>query len=157
MFGLGDEPLADADQVFAQTSQLKDGASPPPDGIVLSSTPGSPLVGVLGRVVSLLAARADFSIDRLSDAQLVSDALATHAPRRAANGVVRIGVSETDNGFALRVWPLEADGGRALVSDTALPGLGSLLERLSNELAYERVAGPLPGSEALLLRMSRET
>ena len=112
---------------------------------------------MLGRVVSLLAARADFSIDRLSDAQLVSDALATHTPRRAGNGVVRIGVSETDTGFALRVWPLEVDGGRALVSDTVLPGVGSLLERLSNELAYEQVSGTRPGAEALLLRMSRET
>jgi anti-sigma regulatory factor (Ser/Thr protein kinase) len=156
MFGIGDQPLADANQVFAQTSQLKDSPSFPPEGIVLSLTPDAPLVGVLGRVVSLLAVRADFSIDRLSDAQLVSDALATHAPRRAANGVVRIAVSETDTGFALRVWPLEADGGRALVSDTTLPGLGSLLERLSNELAYEPVADPRPGTEALLLRMSRE-
>ena len=51
---------------------------------------------------------------------------------------------------------IKADGGRALVSDTTLPGLGSLLERLSNELAYEPVADPRRGTEALLLRMSRE-
>jgi anti-sigma regulatory factor (Ser/Thr protein kinase) len=153
LFGFGGEASVGAGRAFAETSQLTDDASMPPDGIVLSLTSDAPLVGVLGRVVSLLAARADFSIDRLSDAQLVSDALATHTPRRAANGVVRIGVSESEAGFALRVGPLEADGGRALVSDTALPGVGSLLERLSNELVYESE----PGAEALLLRMSRET
>ena len=41
----------------------------PPDGIALALSPGVPVNGVLGRLVSLLAARADFSIDRLSDAQ----------------------------------------------------------------------------------------
>jgi serine/threonine-protein kinase RsbW len=160
MFALSDEPSGespmDIGRAFAYTSQLSDDPPSPSDGIVLSMSAGAPLVGVLGRLVSLLAARADFSIDRLSDAQLLSDALATHMPHRAANGPVRIRVSEIEEGFDLLIGPLEPDGGRALVADTALPGVGSLLERLSDELAYEPATGSQAGAETLRVRMSRE-
>lgn len=160
MFALSDEPVGespvDIGRAFAHTSQLSDDPPSPSGGIVLAMSPGAPLTGVLGRLVSLLAARADFSIDRLSDAQLVSDALATHMPRRTANGRVRIGVSENKEGFDLRIGPLERDGGRALVADTSLPGVGSLLERLSDELAYEPVPGSEDGAETLRVRMSRD-
>jgi serine/threonine-protein kinase RsbW len=159
MFALTDDPAVespvDIGRAFAHTSQLSDDPPSPADGIVLQLSPGAPLIGVLGRLVSLLAARADFSIDRLSDAQLLSDALATHVPRRAANGRVRIGVSESEEGFELRIGPLEPDGGRALVADTALPAVGSLLERLSDKLAYEPVAGAENGAETLRVSMMR--
>jgi anti-sigma regulatory factor (Ser/Thr protein kinase) len=155
MFALGGDPVVNVARAFADSSQLADSLIAPMDGIALSLAPGAPLVGVLGRVISLLAARADFSIDRLSDAQLISDALATHAPRRAPNGFVRVGVNENDDGFDLRIGPLQPDGGRALVADTALPGVGSLLERLSDELSFEPVAGAEPGAETLRLRMLR--
>jgi anti-sigma regulatory factor (Ser/Thr protein kinase) len=155
MFALGDEPPVDVAHAFADTSQLSGPVPAPPDGIVISLSPSAPLGGVLGRVLSLLAARADFSIDRLSDAQLVSDALATHAPRRAMNGVLRVGVNESSDGFELRIGPLERDGGRALIADTALPGVGSLLERLTDDVAFEPVAGAGAGAETLRVRMSR--
>lgn len=160
MFDLLEEPVDappepfDTGQAFAATSQLAGPDLAPTNGIVLALSPSAPLVGVLGRLVSLLAARADFSIDRLSDAQLVSDALATHTARRAANGLVRIGVLENEDGFDLRIGPLEPDGGRALVADTALPGVGSLIERLTDELAFEATDGAQSG-EILRLRMSR--
>jgi len=155
LFHLGDTPAADGPQAFAQASQLSMSSTVAPDSIALALAPGAPLVNVLGRVISLLAARADFSIDRLSDAQLLSDALATHAPKRAANGYVRVGVVEERDGFELRIGPLEPDGGKALVADTALPGVGSLLERLSNEVAFEPASGTQHGGETLKLRLSR--
>ena len=53
----------------------------PPNGdMVLSVVAGALAAPVLGRVTAMLAARAGFSVDRLSDAVLVSDALAAHAP-----------------------------------------------------------------------------
>ena len=48
-----------------------------------------PLVGaVLGRVVGMLAARAQCPIDRLDDALLLTDAVAAHAPNHVRNGTV---------------------------------------------------------------------
>jgi anti-sigma regulatory factor (Ser/Thr protein kinase) len=155
LFAHGDEPLPEVGSVFAQTSQLAEAASAPADAIVLSLGPSAPFVGVLGRLLSLLAARADFSIDRLSDAQLVSDALASHAPGRGADGTLRLSVMERNGGFDLRVGPLIAGGGRALVADTNLPSVGPLLERLSDEIAFEPVNGDDDGAETLRLRMSR--
>ena len=89
-------PTPDFARVFADTSQLARDGPAPGDGIMLAITPGVPTTSVFGRLISLLAARADFSIDRLSDAQLVSDALATGAAARSADQLVRIGVTERE-------------------------------------------------------------
>jgi hypothetical protein len=155
LFASGGDVVPDATELFNKTSQLADPTPPPPDVIVLSLSSSAPAVGVLGRLLSLLAARADFSIDRLSDAQLVSDALANHAPRWAANGAVRVAVIETETGFDLLVGPLEPGGGHALLADTRLPGVGPLLERLTDEIEFEPAANGQAGRETLRLRMTR--
>ena len=149
-------PATDFATVFADTSELTRDEPAPPGGIALALSPGVPVAGVLGRLVSLLAARADFSIDRLSDAQLVSDALATHAPARTADGLVRVGVTECEGGFDLRVGPLASGGANALLADTTLPGVGPLLERLSDEVASEPVSGAGTPAESLRVRLTRE-
>jgi hypothetical protein len=140
---------------LARTSQLIDPQPAPGPAIAVSLAPGAPVAAVLGRMVSLLAARADFSIDRLSDAQLVSDTLATHTPRRASDGFVRVSVTEDNAGFDLHVGPLSIGGAAKLVADTALPGLPPMLERLTDELSFEPIAGGEADSEALRVRMSR--
>ncbi|HKT82850.1 MAG TPA: ATP-binding protein, partial [Solirubrobacterales bacterium] len=53
---------------------------------------------VLARLVGALAARRDLSIDRVSDAVLVTDAIADAAPERFADGCVRLGLDESDSG-----------------------------------------------------------
>jgi serine/threonine-protein kinase RsbW len=155
LFASGADAVPDAAGLFNQTSQLAGPGPPPPDGIVLSLGPSAPLVGVLGRLLSLLAARAGFSIDRLSDAQLVSDALANHAPRRAADRKVTVAVTEHETGFDLLVGPLEPGGAEALVADTRLPGVGALLERLADEVEFEPATDGDPRTETLRLRMNR--
>jgi anti-sigma regulatory factor (Ser/Thr protein kinase) len=133
--------------------QLSPEASPPVDRVVLTLAPGEHAGAVLGRVVSLVAARADFSIDRLSDAQIVSDAIAGAAGNHALDGAgsVRVGVIEHDGGFDLVIGPLVSGGGQQLVRDTELPGLGCLLERLADEL--EITAGD-QGGELLRARLA---
>jgi anti-sigma regulatory factor (Ser/Thr protein kinase) len=155
MFALNLDHLSAADDTFARTSQLVGGQPAPSTAIALSLAPGAPLTPVLGRLVSLLAARADFSIDRLSDAQLVSDTLATHAPQRAVDGFVRLSVTEDADGFDLHVGPLTAGGAAQLVADTALPGLPPMLERLTDLLVPQPVGGSDAGAEALRVRMTR--
>lgn len=114
-------------------------AEPAPEGeeIVLQLRPPGRTSPVLGRVVSLVAARADFSIDRLSDAQIVSDAIAGAAPAHVSDGVLCVAIEERERGFDLLVGPFPAGGAHALVEDTELPGLGSLLERLADEIVVE--------------------
>ncbi|MGN6188434.1 MAG: ATP-binding protein [Conexibacter sp.] len=132
---------------------LADGAAPPlaiqpsaepaPAGeeIVLELQPPERTSPVLGRVVSLVAARADFSIDRLSDAQIVSDAIAGAAAPHLLDGTLSVAIDEHEDGFDLLVGPFPAGAAQRVVNDTELPGLGSLLERLTDEIAVESANG----------------
>ena len=79
-----------------------------------------PLVGaVLGRVVGMLAARAQCPIDRLDDAILLTDAVAAHAPVHARNGHVCVVVAADDERLELRVAELRPDGRRSSCWPTA--------------------------------------
>jgi anti-sigma regulatory factor (Ser/Thr protein kinase) len=132
--------------------QLERAVAPVHHEVSLALAPGGHAAPVLGRVVSLVAARADFSIDRLSDAQIVSDAIAGAAGAHALDrsGHVEVAIDEHDGGFDLVVGPLVEGGAQQLVRDTELPGLGCLLERLADELAVERAAD---GGEQLRARL----
>jgi hypothetical protein len=94
-----------------------------------------PLVGaVLGRVVGMLAARAQCPIDRLDDALLLTDAVAAHAPNHVRNGTVHVGVQASEGGLELRVAELEPGGAEALLYDAALPGVGNVFERVADDI-----------------------
>jgi serine/threonine-protein kinase RsbW len=127
------------------------GATAASDAVVLSAPTGPLAQPVLGRVLSLLAARVDFSIDRLSDAQIVSDALAAHVGGQALTGRVEVAVEEADRSLILRVGPLRDGGGDALVAATELPGLGRLLPQLADDIEVEPAAG---AGELLRLRIA---
>ena len=85
------------------------------DAIVLELRPPERTSPVLGRVVSLVAARADFSIDRLSDAQIVSDAIAGAAGAHLLDGTLSVAIDEHEHGFDLLVGPFAAGGAQRLV------------------------------------------
>ncbi|MEJ7826283.1 MAG: hypothetical protein WKF48_12690 [Solirubrobacteraceae bacterium] len=89
---------------------------------------------VLGRVVGILAARADCPIDRLDDAMLVADAVASSAGSFALDARVNVRVVAEPGSVELQVGPLRADGARALIASAALPGVGNILERVADEL-----------------------
>lgn len=137
--------------------QLRRDLAPPPEHVVIVKARPGPLVApVLGRVISLLAARADFSIDRLSDTQLVSDAIAQHSGPYAIDGHVTLELDELDQGLELLVGPLIAGGGERLVQDTDLPGIGRLLEALSDSVGTEPVRGAeSTDAEMLRVQLSR--
>lgn len=95
------------------------------------------LAPVLARVVGALAARRDLSVDRVSDAVLVTDAIAAAAPQRFADGRVRLGLDERDGGIDLRLGPMEAGAAARIRADLELPDVGGSLEKLADELAVE--------------------
>lgn len=137
-------------------SQLREHRPHPSSEAVQLHVAQGPLVGpVLGRVVSLLAARADFSIDRLSDAQIVSDALAQHAGPHTIDGYVGVRIDEVDGALEVRIGPLTDGGGDALVAASELPGLGRIIPRLAGDVGVEPLADE-PPAELLRLRLTEQ-
>lgn len=99
------------------------------------------LAPVLSRVVSALAARRELSLDRVSDAVLVTDAIAAAAPARFADGRVRLGLDDAGEGIALRLGPLEQGVAARIRDELELPEAGGSLESLADELAVEESDG----------------
>jgi serine/threonine-protein kinase RsbW len=96
------------------------------------------LVGtVLSRVFGALAARAEISVDRLSDAMLLSDAISAGAPAGFDDGHVSLSIAERPEGILLRVGPMVEGGGEQLKGSLDLPQLGSLAN-LADDLHVDR-------------------
>jgi hypothetical protein len=97
-----------------------------------------PLAGpVLCRVVSIVLARANCPMDRLDDVMLICDALSAHAPEHTADGHLAFAVSARAGQFELRVGELTEQGASRLMGDATLPGVGSVLERMTDDLRIE--------------------
>jgi serine/threonine-protein kinase RsbW len=95
---------------------------------------------VLARLVGALAARRDLSIERVSDAVLVTDALADAAPSRFADGCVRLGLGESDHGLELRLGPMKEGAAEEVRRRLEVPEMGGSLEGLVDEVAVDASA-----------------
>jgi serine/threonine-protein kinase RsbW len=87
---------------------------------------------VLPRILSTLAARAHFSTDRISDMQLVGDALVAHARKSLGADHLRVAVSVEPRNLELQIGPLDAGRAQQLVGDSNLDGLGRIIEKLAD-------------------------
>ena len=96
---------------------------------------------VLSRVVGMLAARAQFPIDRLDDALLVTDAVAAHASSYTDDGRVAVTILAQEGELELRIGPLQPRGGHAVLAAAELPGVGNVLERVADDVQVEDGAG----------------
>lgn len=112
-----------------------------PDGETVVSACGPLVAPVLGSVIAVLAARSGFSVERLSDAQIVTDAIAAHAGGAFVGRHVHAGIDAGQGRLQLRVGPLVAGGAGSLVESSGLGGLRPVLEQLSSEVAVERRNG----------------
>jgi serine/threonine-protein kinase RsbW len=92
---------------------------------------------VLARVVGALAARRDLSVDRVSDAVLVTDAIAAAAPASFADGRVRLGLDDRGEGLALRLGPMDPGAATRIREGLEVPDVGGSLETLADELSVE--------------------
>jgi serine/threonine-protein kinase RsbW len=106
-------------------------ADSPPTTIV-SIAPISLARTVLPRIVSALAARAHFSTDRISDAQLLVDALIAHAHTAICGDHLSIGVNVEPRNLELHIAPLGAGRAQRLIGDSELDGLGRIIEKLTD-------------------------
>ena len=89
---------------------------------------------MLRRVVGMLAARADLPLDRLDDAVLVADLIAARAPAHVTSERIEVALEPGQRRLALRVGPLRDGGGRALIVDAAVPGVGNVIEQLADSV-----------------------
>jgi serine/threonine-protein kinase RsbW len=121
----------------------------PTSTIAVMVAPAALARSVLPRILSVLAARAHFSTDRISDAQLVADSLAAHAS--GSLGVDRLSLTAGVKGRSLElcVGPLGAGQANRLILDSDVHGLGPVIEKLTDD---RRVAA-VGSAEMLALQL----
>src|SRR4051812_38891206 len=113
---------------------------------------GDLLAPVLSRVISMFATRADLSVDELSDAVLLSDALSASGTANFTDDTARIAIREEDGSFEVRVGPLAEGGGQQLIDGLRIPELDASLEGLAEEIRVDPLDA---GGEVLSIRISR--
>jgi hypothetical protein len=127
------------------------GPAPPISPDTELSVASGPLVGpVLRRVVGMLAARADLPLDRLDDAVLVADVIASRASGYAPESV-NVQLSPGDRTLWLRVGPLRPGGASALLGEAAVPDVGSVILKLADEVHVDTADA---GDEYLRVRLA---
>jgi len=87
---------------------------------------------VLPRVMCVLAARARFTTDRISDAEMLADALVSHGFETSAQQHMTLSVHVGTREIALRLGPLGGGIAGRLIADTDA-GIGPIVERLTDE------------------------
>jgi hypothetical protein len=95
------------------------------------------LAPILERIVGALAARRDLSIERVSDAVLLTDAIAEAAPGRFADDRVKLAFEDDDDGLELRLGPMRVGGADEVRDSLGLPDMGGSLETLADDLRVE--------------------
>jgi serine/threonine-protein kinase RsbW len=117
----------------------------------LTMPTGELVAPVLSRVISVLAARADLPVDRLSDAVLLGDALSAGAGDGFPNGTATVGVVGEPGEVVVRVGPLDGGGAEKLRERMRLPELNGSLESLADAVEVESK----DDAEHLVIRISR--
>jgi serine/threonine-protein kinase RsbW len=107
------------------------------EGTVMSIAAGAFVRPVLARVIGALAARADFSVDRLSDTILIGDAVSAHDASDFRKGTVGIELSDGMGWIGVRIGPLVGGGGERIVDGLELPG-GTSLSKLASDVTVKR-------------------
>jgi serine/threonine-protein kinase RsbW len=105
----------------------------PPGELVIAVSAGALAAPVLGRVIAMLAARADFSLEGISEAQLVTDSLAANVPRVLVGDKIQLGIDLPPEELQVRVGPLEQGGADRIMDASALAELPPVLERLTKD------------------------
>src|SRR3954469_1611329 len=121
----------------------------PPGELVIGVTAGALAAPVLGRVIAMLAARADFSLEGISEAQLVTDSLAANVPRVLVGNKIQLGIDTPPEELLVRVGPLQEGGAHKIMDASALAELPPVLERLTKD---HRIEGS-PDGEILALTL----
>ena len=128
----------------ADATTAVDGAAP---GI-------QPAERILRRVVAVVAAQVDMSVERVMESLLVVELVARHGLRYLVGDHADVRLVRTEGAFDLRVGPLEEKGALAVVRDSEVPVVGSVVERLADDIRVERGRAEGIDCEYLVLRLA---
>lgn len=87
---------------------------------------------ILPRLMITLAAHAHFSIDRISDAQLLADALVANAQTAIRGDKLSIDVTVEPRDLELHISPLNVGRAQQLIEQSELGELGGVIEQLTD-------------------------
>jgi anti-sigma regulatory factor (Ser/Thr protein kinase) len=104
---------------------------------------------VLPRVMCVLAARAQFTTDRISDTELVADALVSEAFAPSTGDHLNVSVTVEPRSLEVRVGPLDIGSAERVIASSPADGVGPVIEKLTDD---RRIA-PDGLSEMLELRL----
>jgi serine/threonine-protein kinase RsbW len=88
---------------------------------------------VLPRVMCVLAARAHFTTDRISDTEMVADALVSEAFAPSTGDHLNLSVTVEPRSLELRVGPLDSGSAQELIASSPAGGVGAVIERLTDD------------------------
>lgn len=105
---------------------------------------------VVSRILSSVAARADLSVDKLSDTVLLGDAIAGGSPEGFVDGRVQVAVTDSEHAIEVKVGPLRDGAAERLLDSLEVPALGASLRKLADDVTVEDA----PSGEHLMFRIS---
>jgi hypothetical protein len=111
------------------------------DPIAIDVEPGPAAAPILGRAAAAMATRAQLTLDRVNDANLIVESLAAHGAQHSRDQHIRVRITAEAGRLILRFGPLNSGGPAAVLVDATLPGLGPIIERLADEVRPVNVQG----------------
>lgn len=130
-------PLAARDE-SAERDQASVAAAIHDDATAMRVGPPELVGPILSRALGAVAARRQISVDRLSDAMLLSDAISARAPAGFADGHVSLSLADHPEGVQLKVGPMKSGAAEQLRASLDLPEIGGTLATLADELRVEQ-------------------
>lgn len=113
--------------------------------VVVTLLPRELLAGVLEPLISALAARSRFSLERFSDVYLVTRAIAAHVQSAASSGRVSFALGAGAQRIDMTIGPLRQGAAEQLREMGSSDRLEASVARLADEIDRE----PIDGSELL--------
>jgi serine/threonine-protein kinase RsbW len=95
---------------------------------------------IVSRILSSLGVRADLSVDKLSDAILLGDAIAGGAPEGFIDGRVQVSVADQPGVISVSVGPLREGAAQQLLDALEVPTLGASMRKLADDVHVEAAA-----------------
>jgi serine/threonine-protein kinase RsbW len=103
-------------------------AAEPASSLLITLMPALLARTVLAHLLNALAARANFSAERISDSLMLAGALAGCAPTPDGQDRLNVAIALMPRILSLRLGPLRADHARKLIDHPALVGVAPILE-----------------------------
>ena len=105
------------------------------------------------KVLEMFVARADLSIERLSDAHVIGDFLSNWTSEAIDSKPLKVAITDGEGRVEIRIGPLEPGVGTRMLESNALPGLGNTLERITDRAEINRTDTDAGPAEYLVLEL----